>query len=289
MDVSIVILNYKSRGLVKQCVKGIVMSQPKLIYEIIVVDNNSNDGCLAMVDNMFSAGSEDAIIQPELPIAKTLVVPPIVTIQTGYNGGFAFGNNIGMRASKGRYVLILNPDVALVPGAIEAMVEHLDTHPDVGMVGPRLTNPDGSVQYSCRRFPDLLTPFYRRTMIGKLPFARHAVARYLMQDFNQGKTQDVDWLFGACLLVRRSTLDRVGLFDERFFMYFEDLDLCRRIWQAGERVLYLSTVTLVHYHHQLSAERTGILGVLKKGGRIHLASGIRYYLKYRGVPLPRIK
>ena len=286
MDLSIIILNYKQRGLVKQCIKGIVMAQPQVNYEIIVVDNNSGDGTLTVVEKMFQPETEKNNQQQTLPISKELIIPPIKTIAAPTNGGFAVGNNLGIKAAAGQYIMILNPDIAVVPGALEKMVSYMKQNPTVGITGPKLINPDGSVQYSARRFPNFFTPIYRRTIFGNLPWARKSVDKYLMKDVHHQANQEVDWLFGACLLISREVLDKIGLLDERFFMYFEDLDLCRRAWQAGFKVVYLTEVEMVHYHQRLSAERSGILGVFSKGGRIHIASGFKYFAKYLGIKLP---
>ncbi|MFA5021999.1 MAG: glycosyltransferase family 2 protein [Patescibacteria group bacterium] len=286
MDLSIVILNYKQKGLLKQCVKGIVAAQPQLKYELIVVDNNSLDDSLAMVDSMFASQAQVEGIQPKLPLGKPLEIPPIKTIQARENNGFAAGNNLGISQADGKYIMILNPDVAIVPSALEKMFLFMENNSAVGMIGPRLINPDGSTQYSCRRFPGSLIPLYRRTAFGRLPFAKKVTDNYLMKDFDHEQNKDVDWLFAACLLIRKSALEKVGLFDERFFMYFEDLDLCRRFWQAGFKVTYFADVEMVHYHQQLSAEKGGVFGVFKKGGRIHLASGVKYFAKYLGAKPP---
>ncbi len=283
MDLSIIILNYKQKGLVKQCVKGIVTAQPQLSYEIIVVDNNSGDGTLEMVEKMFTPEVEKNNQQQTLPISKTLIIPPIKTIQAKINGGFAVGNNLGIAGAAGDYLMILNPDIAVVPGALEKMVGYMKGNPPVGIIGPKLINPDGSVQYSARRFPNFFTPLYRRTVVGKLPWAKRSVDQYLMKDSTHQTNQPVDWLFGACLLISRSVLDKIGLLDERFFMYFEDLDLCRRCWEAGYRVVYFVEVEMVHYHQRLSAERSGVLGIFSRGGRIHIVSAIKYFTKYLGV------
>lgn len=284
MDISIILLNYKQKGLVKQCIKGIMSAQPQLNYEIIVVDNNSGDGVLDMVKIMFD--EPDELNQPKLPIKKDLKIPPIKTIQSDTNGGFAMGSNLGINQAKGKYIMILNPDIAIVPNALEKMFGYMESNLAVGMIGPKLINPDGSIQYSCRRFPSFLTPFYRRTFFGKLPSAKRPIDHYLMKDFDHNSNKEVDWLFGACLLVRKSMLDKVGFFDVRFFLYFEDLDLCRRFWQEGYKIVYYAGVEMVHYHQRLSAQSGGIRGVLKRGGRIHFASGIKYFAKYLGVKLP---
>src|SRR3989338_2974243 len=286
MDLSIIILNYKQKGLLKQCLKGIVMAKPELTYEIIVIDNHSEDGSLAMVETMFLPEAETNTSQPMLPIAKPLVIPPIKTIAALANDGFAAGNNLGIKAAKGKYLMILNPDIALVPGTLEKMIVYLEENSKVGVLGPKLINPDGNVQDSCRRFPSLLTPLYRRTVFGKFPISKNPISHYLMKDFNHNQIIEVDWLFGACLLFRKSVLAKIGLFDERFFMYFEDLDICRRIWKAGYQVIYFPLVELVHYHHRLSAERGGIFGLFNHGGRIHFLSGLKYFAKYLGAKLP---
>jgi hypothetical protein len=285
MDLSIIILNYKQKGLLKQCLKGIIAAQPRLEYEIIVVDNDSADGSLAMVKTMFLS-QPDLERQLLLPIAKPPAIPPIKTIQSPTNSGFAGGNNLGIKQALGKYVMILNPDVAIVPQALEKMVAFMESQSKVGIIGPRLINPDGSTQYSCRRFPNSLVPFYRRTFFGHFGFAKKITDSYLFKDFDHESNRPVDWLFGACLMIRQSSLSKVGLFDQRFFMYFEDLDLCRRFWQAGFEVFYFSGVEMVHYHQQLSAEKGGVLGIFKRGGRIHAASGIKYFIKYLGNRLP---
>lgn len=289
MDLSIIILNYKQKGLLKQCIKGIVAANPLLDYEIIVVDNNSNDGSLEMVKNLYQ--EDDSLDQPKLPLATPLNIPLIKTISSPVNGGFAMGNNLGIKQASGRYIMILNPDIAVVPNALEKMVSFMNEHQGVGMIGPRLINPDGSVQYSCRRFPNFLTPIYRRTIFGRIPFlANSALTNYLMKDFDHTSTVDVDWLFGACLLIRKSVLDKTGYLDERFFMYFEDLDLCRRFWEQGFKVMYFADVEMVHYHQRLSAEHRGVFGIFSKGARIHISSGLKYFAKYFGAKLPlRVK
>jgi len=277
MKVSIIILNYKSKGLLKQCLKGIILSQPKIDYEIIVVDNNSNDGSLKMVDEMMSP---DYFIKSEMKSSQKLIMPPYKTIQSPSNDGFSAGNNLGIKVAQGKYIMILNPDIAIVPGVIERMFEYMEQNPAAGIIAPKLLNPDRTIQYSCRRFPNYFVPIFRRTLIGHLPFAKKLVDDYLMVNFDHKKTIEVDWLFGACLLVRKSVLDSIGYFDQRYFMYFEDMDLCRRFWENGYKIIYLADVEIIHYHAQYSSQREGIMGILSRGGQIHLMSGVKYFLKY---------
>lgn len=259
MDLSIVILNYRSKGLVKQCVKTIGLYAPKASYEIIVVDNDSGDGVGAMLEERF---------------------PEVRFIRSPANVGYAGGNNLGVRAARGRYVVIMNPDITVRPGALDAMVAFMEANPEVGIMGPKLVHPDGSIDASCYRFPTYAIPIYRRTPLGRLASGRQAVSRYLMEDYDHRTTRDVDWLLGAVLMVRRSALDEVGPLDERYFLYFEDTDWCRRFWQAGWRVVYYTGAEMVHYHERLSAQGSWIVSPFRRSTRIHIASCIKYFRKW---------
>ncbi len=260
MDLSIVILNYKTARLTRQCIKTIKLYEPKLAYEIIVVDNNSRDGVGAMLKERY---------------------PDVRFIQTGRNLGYAAGNNVGMKAATGRFVMILNPDITVRPGSIEAMVAYLEKHPAIGVLGPKLVRPDGSVDESCFRFPTHAIPIYRRTPLGRTSRGRRALECYLMSDYDRKETRDVDWLLGAVLLFRRSELDRIGLFDERFFLYYEDTDWCRRFRRAGYRVVYYAGAEMVHYHERLSAQGPWFTSLFRKPTRVHIASCLKYFRKWR--------
>lgn len=259
MDLSIIILNYKSKGLLRQCLRGILKSPIKSSYEIIVVDNASNDGTPAMISAEF---------------------PTIRCIASPINTGFGQGNNLGIKVSSGRYVAIMNPDLAILDNALDRLVAYLDTHQDVGIVGPKLANPDGSTQFSCYRYPTPMIPIYRRTLLGRTVAGKRALANYLMTDFDHKTERDVDWLLGACLVMRRSVLDKIGLFDKRFFLYFEDTDLCRRVHEAGMRVVYNPTISIVHYHRRLSADGSLVSSLFNEVTRIHIMSAIKYFWKY---------
>ncbi len=261
MDLSIIILNYKAKGLVKQCLKGIKLLNLALNYEIIVVDNHSGDSCVEMIKQYF---------------------PHVKLIESDKNRGFAAGNNLGLKEAQGKYVMILNPDITILEGAIEKMHEFMETNESVGVCGPKLINPDGTVQMSCYHFPKFMVPIYRRTFLGNLPWAKKNLHHYLMKDWDHNANREVDWLLGACLLVRRLAIDQVGLMDERFFLYFEDVDWCRRFWQAGFKVYYLAEAEMVHYHQRLSAENPGLRGLFSDTTRIHIASWIKYFAKHLG-------
>jgi GT2 family glycosyltransferase len=259
MDLSIIILNYKTRGLLKECLKGIKMVEPKLDYEIIVVDNASNDGTATMMRENF---------------------PEINFIASEENLGYAKGNNLGIKKARGRYVMIMNPDIIVFSGVLERLVQFLDERQDVGIVGPKLLNPDKSLQYSCYRFPDFWEPAYRRTPLGRFDFAKKKLDRYLMKDFDHNSVKEVDWLLGGCLLIRRKALDDVGLLDERYFAYFDDIDLCRSIWEKKWKVVYNPEVSVIHFHRRESAEGHWLGAIFKKVTRIHLASWLKYFKKW---------
>lgn len=266
VDLSIVILNYKTRGLLKQCLKGLLLNHCGVSYEIIVVDNHSQDGTDDMMRQEFSN---------------------IQYIASPTNGGFAAGMNLGIRQASGEFILLLNTDIAILGNAVEKLVEYMRCHKDVGIAGPKLLNPDGSVQTSCRRFPDPLTILLRRSPLGKLSAARHRLRLFLMSDWDHATNSPVDWILGACMIVRRTAMERVGLLDERFFLYFEDVDWCRRFWEAGFAVHYLGEASeIVHYHRRLSAENPGLQAIFGYATRIHIASGVKYFAKYAGSRLP---
>lgn len=259
MDLSIIILNYKTRGLLKECLKGIKLVEPKLDYEVIVIDNASDDDTPLMMAENF---------------------PEIKFIASDRNLGYAKGNNLGIKVAQGRYVMIMNPDIVVFPGIFEKLVEFMDSRPDVGVVGPKLLNPDKSLQYSCYRFPDFWIPIYRRTPLGQLRFAKEKLDKYFMKDFDHETIQEVDWLLGGCLLIRRKALEEVGLLDERYFAYFDDVDLCRSMWEKKWKVVYYPLISVVHFHRRESAESSWWCGIFNKMTRIHLVSWIKYFRKW---------
>lgn len=257
MDLSIIILNYKQKGLVKQCLKGIQSLALSFDYEVVVVDNNSKDGCLGLVKEEFG---ED---------------PRIKTIQSNKNLGMGAGNNLGIRIARGKHILVMNPDIVIFKNTVEKMLDFMEGNERVGILAPKLLNPDGSVQASCFRFPDFWRPLYRRTFLGKTRWGRERLNHFLMNDWDRQSSQQVDWALGACLLIRKEPLDGIGLFDERFFLFFEDIDLCRRVKNFGLEVWYLAEAQMIHYPHRLSAKR-----IFSRSVRAHLISQAKYFLKW---------
>lgn len=255
MEISIIINNYKTRGLLKQCLKGIYLYPPKVGFEVIVVDNNSGDGSAEMVKEKF---------------------PQVKLIEAKANLGHHRGNNLGIRNSSGKYILILNTDIAILDHSIDRIYDFMEANPEAALVGPKLKNPDGSIQMSCLRFPGKFVPIYRRTLLGRLPFARREIDSYLMTDFDHSQTIAVDWILGAFAMVRRSAIDRAGLMDEDLFLYFGDVAWCKKFRQLGYKVYYFVDADIVHYHKRESAQS----GFFSKIFWIHIFDWFKYLKKY---------
>jgi hypothetical protein len=185
--------------------------------------------------------------------------------------------NQALLAAAGRYVLILNPDIEVLPGSIDELATHLDRNPQTGIAGGKLLNPDGTLQYSCRTFYTLSTLLHRRTPIGKLFPNSRVVRDHLMMDWDHDSVREVDWMLGACLMVRRDAIREVGLMDERFFMYFEDVDWCYRMKQHGWQVVYVPAARMRHVHRRDSAKGGGLLN---RRLMAHLNSMFRFFDKW---------
>ncbi len=224
-DLSICIVNWNTRDDLEQALSSVLLASLGLAREVVVVDNASRDQSAEMVARRF---------------------PQVQLVRSEVNLGFARGYNLAVSRTSGRYLLILNPDTITRPGAPEALVRFLDTHPRVGAVGPRLLNRDGSLQFSCRRFPRPLAALFRNTPLGKW-FPRNRYTReYLMTDCDHATECCVDWISGAAMGIRRETWEQVGGFDEGFFMYAEDMDWCWRARRAEWDISYLPTAEVMH-------------------------------------------
>ena len=223
-DISVVIVNWNTRLYLRACLQSVYSEGTDA--EVIVVDNASTDGSADMVEKDF-------------PQAKLIRNPA--------NYGFARAANQGIKASSGRYVLLLNPDSKLCPGALKALIKFADEHPDGGLFGPKILNADGSLQNSCRRFPTPQAALFRNTFLGRLFPKNRYVAEYLMSDWDHNTPKEVDWLSGAALMLRPKMLEQIGLLDERFFMYCEDVDIAYRAKQSGWKAFYFPGATVVHF------------------------------------------
>lgn len=224
---SIVIVNWNTCELLRACLASLVRHPASGGTEIIVVDNSSADGSPEMV-------------QKEYPEVRLFALTQ--------NLGFGGANNLGLREASGRMLLILNSDTEVHEGALDTMCRILEEDPSVGAVGAQLLNSDGSVQLSCRRFPSYKTALFHRYSLMTRLFPRNRYsAEYLMTDAGHDRKLEPDWVSGACLMTRRDVTDKVGLLDEDFFMYAEDVDWCYRIRQAGYRILYEPQAQVTHH------------------------------------------
>lgn len=265
MKVSFVTVCFKTPHLIRNLLKGVEAAKFGFPFEYVLVDNGG-DGTADMVRERY----------------------PWARVISGHgNVGFGAGNNIGMREAAGEYVMLVNPDLSIFPGEMEKLLAYADAHPDIGFVGPRLLNPNGTVQKNANRFPTPLIPLYRRTALGSTRRGQQAVSWYFMEDADLSRPIDVDGVFGAAILMRRRALDEIGLFDERYWMYFEDIDMCRRAWEKGWRVTYYPDVRIVHYLQRESRVEWPWQALTNRVTRAHIASAVKYFWKYRGQPLPR--
>lgn len=269
IDISLIIVGYRNHRLVRQTLKGIRRAAPAVSYEIILSESDPDDATARMAEAEF---------------------PEVRVVRNGSNVGFGVGMNNGMALATGRYVLVFNPDIVVRPGAFEELVRYMDAHPKVGMVGPRLRNPTGGLQHSCYRFTRPWTILFRRVpLLRNLPAARRHLAEYTMAEWDHASTREVDYLLGAALLIRREALAAVGGFDPRYFMYFEDQDLCRRFWKEGWKVVYHPGAELIHYHRRETADGNFFRQLLHPLTREQIKSAVYYFLKFRGQENPRTR
>jgi GT2 family glycosyltransferase len=274
VDVTIVILSWNARSFLRRCLASLYRpgdaevaaawaragrpppagpGDSGLSWETIVVDQESLDG------------SAD-LVAAEFPEARLIIQRP--------NLGFAGGNNVALRETRGRFVVLLNSDTVTPPGWLTPLVDYATARPKVGLLAPRLLNPDGSLQYSCRRFPTLGAGFFRNTPFEFLAPRNRFTADYLMRDWAHDEPRAVDWLSGACLMARRELIEAVGGLDEGYFMYFEDVEWSRRAWDAGWEVHYLPEPVVLHEVGKSSDRRPKRMIVM------HHQSAYRYFRKY---------
>lgn len=259
---SIVITSYNSRELLAKCVESIKKSSPiHTKYEIIVSDNGSIDGSVELLKKRF---------------------PDVIVIENKENIGFSKAANRGILKSKGKYILILNSDTEVFQGALEEMIDYLEKHPDVGIAAPILVNPDGTFQPTTRKRltrTDLV--FGRRSLIILLPFFRkYSAARRIVPD----DITEANFVSGGAMFLRRTAIEEVGLFDERFFLYMEDADLCRRMRQAGWKIIINPQIKILHHWEGTSSK------LRRKAFLKHHISIYKYFQKYepgffRNLPL----
>lgn len=260
IDLSLLLVHTFESRIARQTLRNIRRIAPQIQLEILVIDNNPRAGFGALLAKEF---------------------PEVRYLPMDKNRGFGSAMNVGIRAAKGEMVFVFNPDLAPEIGSFEKLLAYIRAHDEVGMVGPRLQNPDGSLQYSAFAHPTLLIPALRRTFLGKTMWGKNVLAAFQLRDRDHTLTQQVDWLMGSAMLARRADLLALGGFDERFFMYYEDADLCRRIHEMGKQVIYFPEARMIHYHRRASADGSFIRQIFNPLTWQHIRSAIVYAKKYR--------
>jgi N-acetylglucosaminyl-diphospho-decaprenol L-rhamnosyltransferase len=257
--VSAIVLNYKTPADTIKCVEALLKQTIAGDIEIIVVDNHSQDD---------SVGKLSALLAPGKPVQ---------VIQAPHNLGYGKGNNFGAMRAKGEFIMIINPDNSLEPDGLEKMVKHLNENPDAGILGPKLIFPNGTIRDSYRTFPTPLDLIIKRTFLRW--FFKKRMCRYLQWDKDPNEVRDVDWIVGACLFMKRDLYEELGGFDKRFFLFFEDTDICRRCWKLGKRVVYFPLV--VAHDSELRLSSGGVFSIFtRRNMRIHVSSAIKYFFKW---------
>ena len=256
MKLSIVILCWNDSRFVGDCLSSIYSGTHLTEFEVIVSDNGSTDGSPKLIRNKF---------------------PNVCVIENGTNLRFSKGNNVGIQASSGEYVLILNPDTIIHEGSLDRWIEFADQHPEVGGFGCRVVNPDGSYQGPARPFPTVWREWLAALCLSNLGYLSDAFIadRYVRWKGNTERL--IDWQSGCCVMVRGDLLKKLGGFDEQFQYYYEDVDLCRRIWNAGHSIIYTPKVTITHLGGQSTSSRFPIPFELDK-----YRNRYRYFYKYFG-------
>jgi len=227
VNISIIIVNYNTKNMLKDCLNSIIDNINNLRYEIIVIDNASCDGSYKMVLNDF---------------------PKVNLIQNEINVGFAKANNQGIKVAKGKYILLLNSDTILLKNSIANVYNFLEENENVGIATCKVLGEDMMPQYwASRNFPNLWTEFCLYSHLSNIFPNSKIFSRYMMSNWNCNSTREVDVIQGAYMMIRNSPLKDVGLLDERFFMYAEDIDLCYRFYKNGWKIFFVHTAEIIHY------------------------------------------
>ena len=229
LDLSIIIVNYNVKHHLRECLQSIYRSTKRASFEITVVDNNSTDGSVDMLKSEF---------------------PEVKLIENCQNLGFSKATNQGLRENKERYILLLNPDTIVLPNALDRMIEFMEANSHAGALGCRLLYPDGRLQPSCRSFPTLITAFFENTGLEKLFLRNRIIGRHRIGHWDYNDIREVDQPMGSALMVRREAITQVGLMDEQFHMYYEDVDWCFRIKKRGWKIYFIPLAQIIHYGGQ---------------------------------------
>jgi N-acetylglucosaminyl-diphospho-decaprenol L-rhamnosyltransferase len=255
-DVSIVIISWKMKDVLRVCLDSIYKFTKDISYEIIVIDNNSQDGTFEMIENDYK----------EITLLKNPV-----------NRGVAPARNQGIKLASGRYILILDADMELKENSIEQLFRFMESFPDAGIVGCKLVDSNNNLQYSCKRFPNFLALIFRRLEHYKSIQNSNTLKNHVMKDWDHNSISEVDYIIGACQFFRAEVISRIGFYDEKIFYGPEDMDFCARIWKNNMKVIYYPFTNIFHHEQRITKKK-----ILSKISFKHLYGIFYIYWKYKG-------
>lgn len=258
--VSAIVLNTRAGRKTASCVESLLRQTVGDRLEVIVVDNHSQDESILTLHNRLGR------------------FPNVRIIEARENLGFGKGYALGIAHASGEYILINNSEKILQQDGIEKLIAVLERDPSIGIVAPKLVHDDGTVRSSARSFPRPLDVIAKRTFLSKM-FPK-SVERYLQLNRSSNVERDVDWVVGGCIMMKKQLWNELGGFDPRFFLFFEDIDLCRRVWNSDKRVVYCPSVIAMDRKRRLS-DMNALLMPFSMIGRAHISSAVRYFWKWR--------
>ena len=249
MDLSIIIVNYHHSHILDNCLESVYRTIEKIQFEVILVDNSSKDDGLE-------------------PILKRYT--KIRFINNSKNVGFARANNQGAKIASGDFLLFINPDTVIIEDAIESMLDYIRSDSSIGILGPKVLNPDQTTQFSCRKFPTVWSGLFNRYSLPTRLFPNKRYSRdYLMLDYDHSSIRSVDWVSGCCMMMSESTLKKASGFDENYFLFIEDVDLCQVIKKQGLRVVYFPNAKIFHKISSSNARSTCRIIIKRHQGMIY--------------------
>ena len=256
IKLSIVVINWNTRVLLHHCLSSIKNNPPSCSFEILVIDNASDDESVIMLADEF---------------------PDARVIHNNQNIGFAAGNNQAIKKSNGNILLFLNPDTVVLGDAIDKLLCFIEENPNAGVVGPQLLNPDHTIQPSSQVFPSLLSTFVDATLLFRLKPLKGIGERFDLRYWSHDEIRSVDWITGACMLIRREVIKQVGGMDESYFMYSEETDWCFRIRKAGWDIVFYPEAKIIHIGGASASQR------IDRMKSTWIRSYIFFYYKHYGV------
>ena len=260
IDLSIIIVTYNSSSLIKKCLEPI-FKLDNINYEIIVIDNESKDNTLDILKEYDKK----------------------IKIYVLKNKGYANALNFASKKAKGEYLLFMNPDIFVEKEDLNKMLNRIKKDKNIGILAPKLIFPNNKIQDSCFMFYKFYTPLFRRSILGKTKFGKKHIGKIFMKSTNKNKELNPDWVLGAVFIMEKRFFEKISGMDPRFFLYYEDMDICRRCYLNNKKVLYFPSSKAIHNHIRSSANYKNIMtAFLNKVTREHIKSYIKYHLKFLG-------